>query len=84
MLTVTYGQLREPVFGRALQKLANCSGLKSIVTTFNVAKIFKQVLEETKTCEECYHKLVQEFAEKEEDGTTIKVPEGQRPGAEEA
>jgi hypothetical protein len=78
MLTVTYGQLRDQVFGRALTKLANCSGFKSPKVTFNIAKINRRVLDEAKLADEVYQKLVRQYCRLDEKGE-IEPHEG-RPG----
>ncbi len=78
MLTVTYGQLRDQAFGRAMMKLANCSGLKSPKVAYNVAKINKRLVEEAKLADELYQKLVQEYCKKTDTGEM--EPHDGRPG----
>lgn len=78
MLTVTYGQLRDGLFARAITKMANCSGFKSPKLTFNIAKINKRMLDEAKLADELYQKLVKEYCNKDESGEI--VPHEGRPG----
>lgn len=78
MLTVTYGQLRDQVFARAMTKMANCSGFKSPKLTFNIAKINKRLLDEAKLADEVYQKLVREYCNKDDKGEI--VPHDGRPG----
>lgn len=78
MLTVTYGQLRDATFGRAMAKMANCSGFKSPKLTFNIAKINKRILDEAKLVDELYQKLVREYCNKDEKGEIL--PHEGRPG----
>ena len=78
MLTVTYGQLRDSNFGRAISKLANFNGYKSPQVAYNVAKINRRLLDEAKLAEELYRQLVERYADKTEDGK-IKPVEGRGP-----
>jgi hypothetical protein len=78
MLTVTYGQLRDSNFGRAISKLANFNGYKHPKTAYNVAKINRRLLDEAKLAEELYKQLVERYADKDEAGK-IKPVEGRGP-----
>lgn len=78
MLTVSYGQLRDGTFARAMTKMANCSGFKSPKVAYNIAKINQRMLDEAKLADELYQKLVKEYCKKTEAGE-IESHEG-RPG----
>lgn len=78
MLTVTYGQLRDAAFGRAMMKMANCSGLKSPRQAYNIAKINKRIVDEARLADELYQKLVMQYCKKDEKGEI--EPHDGRPG----
>lgn len=59
-------------------KLANCSGFKSPALAINIAKINKALLEESKTADEVFQKLVKQYCKKDEAGEI--VPHDGRPG----
>lgn len=76
MLKVTYGQLRNDNFKRGLTKVANCSQFKSPKLLYNIAKISAKIQDESKLADDIYQKLINEYAEKDENGA-LKPHNGQ-------
>lgn len=68
MLTLTYGQLRDSNFNRAMEKMANFSGFKSPKVAYNVAKINRRYLDEIEVSQGIFQKMVDQYAKKTEDG----------------
>jgi hypothetical protein len=71
MLTLTYGQLRDAGFAKALTKLVNCSSFKSPRVTLNIAKINKRILDEAKLVDEVYKTLINQYGLKDENGELV-------------
>lgn len=68
MLKVTYGQLQNENFKRAMGKVANCPLFKNPKLAYNVAKISGRIAEEAKLADKLREKMVNEYAKKTDDG----------------
>lgn len=66
MLSMTYGQIRNPQFIEAFSRLANST--MSVKVAYVVTKIARAIADETKDMETVWRKIIEEFAVKGEDG----------------
>lgn len=76
MIQITLGQLRNPEFSKAYQKLMQTTGLEPKIA-YHIARVGDLLQTELKVAEQAHKKLVEEWAEfKNEDGQTFwKVPD---------
>lgn len=73
MLTLTYGNLRDPAFNAGLRRMGEIRALHNS-TAYNIAKILKAVAAEAEIVEGLLDRLVDGFVEKDEFGK--RVPAG--------
>lgn len=77
MLTVTFGDLKNPLFLDAIKRLYSCMNYGSVTESYSVGQICKQVNGKLRDAQEELDKLTDRYAEKDAEGKIVFV-EGHR------
>jgi hypothetical protein len=71
MLEVTYGDVRNPMFKKSFSKVTNSTGFKDIRVVRNIVRIGNLLQKYEEEVQECWIKLLKEYAAVDEKGDFI-------------
>ncbi len=79
MITLTYQQLNNANFNRALAQFGEQKDFATTQALYNVARIVRKVQNEVKTAQELYRKIMNDYFAKGENGQWIQATGGPAP-----
>jgi len=68
-LTLTYRDLRNPDFMKAIRKVVECTEIKSVPTLLRIVKVYKTIADADAACTDVQKKLLRQHGILKQDGT---------------
>jgi hypothetical protein len=78
-MKLTFEKLNENQFTNTLVRLSNENGFADFKATYNVAKLYRRVQKELKVARDLHLKLLEKYAEKDENGNFVPQPNARAP-----
>jgi hypothetical protein len=78
MIELTLGELRNPMFNEALQKIVKSTEL-DFKTSYNVARLVKKIVSEQTLALDVYGALLKKYGTSTDGGENFSIPEEKRP-----